>query len=140
MKFQVFIKLIALIPPELITFYESNKDVLQPPLRTSQWTWWRPIIIRYNVLKIKKTIDLYAKQGSFHKDFVPIEGNVLFIIDARCGGNNDNPWTSNNYRELVKNIERWITKNVQWNTILLLPPNLLASNILSKLQLNSEHM
>jgi hypothetical protein len=39
MKFQVFIKLIALIPPELITFYESNKDVLQPPLRTSQWTW-----------------------------------------------------------------------------------------------------
>jgi hypothetical protein len=31
--------LIALIPPELITFYESNKDVLQPPLRTSQWTW-----------------------------------------------------------------------------------------------------
>jgi CBS domain containing-hemolysin-like protein len=65
---------------------------------------------------------------------------VLFIIDARCGGNNDNPWTSNNYRELVKNIERWITKNVQWNTILLLPPNLLASNILSKLQLNSEHM
>jgi hypothetical protein len=31
---------------------------------------------------------------------------MLFIIDARCGGNNDNPCTQNNYRELVKKIER----------------------------------
>jgi hypothetical protein len=65
--------------------------------------------------------------------------NVLFIIDARCGGNNDNPWTSNNYRELMKNIERWTTRNAWWNVVFLLPPNLPTSNVLSKLQLNNEH-
>jgi hypothetical protein len=62
-----------------------------------------------------------------------------FIIDVRCGGNNNNPWTFNNYRELVKNIERWTTNNAQWNVVLLLPPNLPASKALSKLQLDNEH-
>jgi hypothetical protein len=41
---------------------------------------------------------------------------------------------------LVKNIERWTTKNAWWNVVLLLPPNLPSSNILSKLQLNSEYI
>jgi hypothetical protein len=34
--------------------------------------------------------------------------------------------------DLVKNIERWTTKNAQWNVVLLLLPNLPASNVLSK--------
>jgi hypothetical protein len=68
-----------------------------------------------------------------------MEGNVLSIIDAICSVNNDNPWTSNNYRELVKNIERWTTNTAQWNVVLLLPPNFPTANIISKLQLNSEY-
>jgi hypothetical protein len=58
---------------------------------------------------------------------------VLFIIDARCSGNNDNPWSFNNYIELVKNNERWITKNVSWNVVLFLPPICQHQNVLLKL-------
>jgi hypothetical protein len=127
-----FDKLIALIPSELIAFYKSNKDILQPPPTKRQWKWQRPIkIIRHNALKIIKTIDLYEKQGRFDKDFVPIERNVLFIFDTRYGGNNDSPWTSDNYRVLIQNIERWATKNVLWNVVTLLPPNLPALNALN---------
>jgi hypothetical protein len=44
---------------------------------------------------------------------------MLFIIDARYSGNNDNPWAFNNYIQLVKDIERWTKKNAHWNVSLL---------------------
>jgi hypothetical protein len=53
-KFQILILLIALIPLELIPFFNGfNKNVSQPSPKTKQWTWQRPIkIIRHNALKI----------------------------------------------------------------------------------------
>lgn len=35
-------------------------------------------------MKYKNTFLIYfAKHGSFHEDFVPIKGDVLFVIDTR---------------------------------------------------------
>ena len=54
-------------------------------------------------------------------------------------GKIDNPWTLDNYNIFMKNIAKWIAKSIQWIVIFILPTNLYAQEIVSKLQLSCEH-
>ena len=65
-------------------------------------------------MKYKNTFLIYfAKHGSFHEDFVPIKGDVLFVIDTRFGDKNDNPSTSNDYKNIIKNIAKGTSKSLK---------------------------
>lgn len=63
--------------------------------------------------KDKKPFNYFAKHGRFHEDFVPIEGDVLFDINTRFGDKNENPWTSNDYKIIIKNIAKRTAKILQ---------------------------